>query len=345
MLTEDLQVKPASRRTRLAVGIAAAAVLIAGGAVRLGLTFSSSDEASESCPVISELDFTFGKYAIPEDKDSYRCRDFDKLPNGCTYWVTGFEPIISAGLEGVVHHMLLFSTDRMKSTCPYTCFDMPEAVGIDAAWAVGTGKIEWPAGMGYTIGGFKQSLQMHYNNHQQLTGLVDSQSGLRLTLTSIPPKTTITSILVGLHPLGKLSIPGRKKNVTRFVECSPRLRGNVTILAYTTHAHKLGISVISEVRHGMQKGGTFNNVVGDVGSDPYFDFNYQQVKMFPVGQERHLVPGDSVRVICGYNSLSRKGKTRGGWGSDDEMCMTMIYAYPSQNVRSTSCFSDYSYSL
>mmetsp|Transcript_121825 Transcript_121825/g.272014 ORF Transcript_121825/g.272014 Transcript_121825/m.272014 type:complete len:149 (+) Transcript_121825:74-520(+) len=84
---------------------------------------------------------------------------------------------------------------------------------------------------------------------------------------------------------------------------------------------------------------------GDVGSDPFYMFDLQQIKMFPAGQERHLEPGDSVRVICSYRSTSRVAGTSSGWGSEDEMCMTALYAYPSENVETNNCFSDSSFEV
>lgn len=349
VLTEGLDVRPFSFRTKLATGIAVVVLLVAGGAVRLGLSLDDGDEESTDCPAYSELEFTFEQFNIPQDKDTYRCRNFDAIPTGCTYWVTEFEPIITNNMAGVVHHMLLFSVEGQESTCPYTCFDMPNAVGMDAAWAVGQGKITWPEGMGYTIGGYKQALQMHYYNYDQASGLVDVRSGIRIKVTSTPPSVRIVNLIIGLHPLGELYLPPRMQRVSRWVECTPRLRGNVTVLAYATHAHKLGVSVITEVRRGQYgpgAGGMFGSrVVGDVGNTPSYDFDFQDVKMFPSGQERHLTPGDTVRVICGYNTLSRREDTWSGWGSENEMCMTMIYAYPSENVESTNCLSDYSYSV
>ena len=73
---------------------------------------------------------------------------------------------------------------------------MPNAVGIDAAWAVGSGTITWPQGTAYAIGGYKQALQMHYSNYLQVAGQVDIRSGIKLKLTSTKPTNTIDNIII-----------------------------------------------------------------------------------------------------------------------------------------------------
>jgi len=349
VVTDGVHVSRASHCARLSVGIAVPLVMLGASAVRLALSLRSSDGDPVACPEVSELNYTFDHHIVPQDTDSYRCRGYDFL-SGCTYWVTEFEPIITSGSEAVVQNMMLFSTQNTVSSCPYTCFDTPDATGVDAAWTLGSDKVKWPQGMAYTIGGSKQALRLQYHNYQQNAGQLDVRAGLKLKLTSTPPSFTITNIMIGLHPAGRLTIPGKTDRVVRFAECSPRLRGNVTILAYITHAHELGVSVITEVRrHQLSTPngglGLTSAVVGDVGSDPFYDLKNRSLKMFPSGHQRHLTPGDSVRVICIYNSTMRDGHTSSGWGMEDEMCMTTIYAYPSENVGSTSCFSDFSYSL
>jgi len=346
-LTGKVVLGKTSRPVKIMVALSATAILLIGAGIRLGLSLKGGEE-TPACPALTELDFTFNEFAIPQAQDTYRCRDYDKIPNGCTYYVTEWEPIITNGLAGIVHHMLLFSTETSKSDCPYTCFDMPDAVGVDAAWAIGGGPVKFPDGVSYRIGGHKQALQMHYYNSMLSNSLVDVGSGIKLKLTSTPPAIAIlTSMLIGLHPLGNLWIEPGLDNKTVFAECRPRLLGPVTVLAYATHAHKLGFSILTEIRRETQlPDGTFKvDSVGDVGSDPFYMFDLQQVKMFPAGQERHLEPGDSVRVICSYRSTSRVAGTSSGWGSEDEMCMTALYAYPSENVETNNCFSDSSFEV
>eukprot|EP00927_Polykrikos_kofoidii_P021020 TRINITY_DN20048_c0_g1_i1.p1 TRINITY_DN20048_c0_g1~~TRINITY_DN20048_c0_g1_i1.p1 ORF type:complete len:1231 (+),score=141.58 TRINITY_DN20048_c0_g1_i1:471-3695(+) len=347
-LTGRVVLAKASRPVKIVTATSAIAILVVGAAIRLWLSLSEGGEEIPACPALIELDFTFDEYAIPQAQDSYRCRDFDKIPSGCTYYVTEWEPIITNGLTGVVHHMILFATDTSKSTCPYTCFDMPNALGTDAAWAVGGGQVKFPDGVSYPIGGHTNTLQIHYNNAMLQNSLVDVRSGIKLKLTSTPPtNASLTSMIVGLHPLGNLWIEPGRENTTLFVDCAPRLLGPVTVLAYSTHAHKLGFSVLTEIRRETQSpGGAFKvDTVGDVGSDPSYRFDLQQIKMFPAGQERHLEPGDIIRVICSFRSTSRMAGTSSGWGSDDEMCMTILYAYPRENVGTANCLSDHSFEV
>lgn len=345
MLTDTVELVPASRRTRLITAAAVIFILAVGITTRLALSVAAATSSleTESCPALTELEFTFNEFTVPEEVDSYRCRDYDKLPSGCTYYITEWEPIVTDGVAGVVHHMILFATEISKSTCPYTCFDMPNAIGMDAAWAVGGGSVKFPDGVSYPIGGHKHALQMHYYNPFQKKSLIDMGSGIKLKLTSTPPSVgSLTNLIIGLHPLGELHIQPGMENTTFFVDCSPRLSGPVTVLAHAPHAHKLGFSILTEVRRqtdfGFQK-------VSDVGNDPYYQFDDQRIRMFNPGEERQLQPGDTVRVICSYKSTSRTDWTSSGWGSLDEMCMTIIYAYPRHNVDNTNCLANAAFEI
>jgi hypothetical protein len=349
-LTDKIELHVFPRKVRWSTGAVAVVILLVGGAIRLWLSLRSDDSTSVTCPDITELEFTFENFNVPEEQDSYRCRGFDAIPSTCTYYVTEVEPMVKPEMMGTVHHMILYGIEGAASSCPYTCFDMPHARDIVAAWAIGQGPLVWPSGTALPIGGFKLDLQVHYENALLTSGIVDTKSGLKLKLTSTKPENQLSTLGIGLQPLGDLTIPGGQANVTRYVECTPQLTGEVTAVAYATHAHKLGFSVISEVRRtpsGSGSGSSFSapQIVGDVGSTPNYDFNFQNVQMFAAGQERQLLPGDTVRITCSYDSTSRWEPTHSGYGSADEMCMTFLFVYPSSHVGSKFCFSNYAFEV
>jgi hypothetical protein len=346
-LIEDVEVRVFSWKARWGTGAVALLLLLIGGIVRLSLSLRSDETSTAVCPEIMELNFTFENFQIPEEQDTYRCRGFSAIPPACTYYITQVDPIVAPGMQSIVHHMLLFGIEGESSSCPYTCFDMPHARDMYAGWAVGVGSVVWPQGTAYAIGGRDIDLQMHYENYNLASGLVDTRSGLSVKLRSTPPENTLTSISIGLHPLGDLEIPPGQTNVTRYTDCTLQLGGPVTVIAFSTHAHRLGTSVLSELRRPSSSSaqGSFHSVVGDVGSTPYYNFNYQHVEQFQPGDERQVLPGDTVRVMCTYDSTSRYETTRSGWGSSDEMCITFIYAYPSEHVSSSSCLRSYAMSF
>eukprot|EP00928_Gymnodinium_smaydae_P093420 TRINITY_DN7758_c1_g2_i1.p1 TRINITY_DN7758_c1_g2~~TRINITY_DN7758_c1_g2_i1.p1 ORF type:complete len:1195 (-),score=118.13 TRINITY_DN7758_c1_g2_i1:303-3887(-) len=344
VLMEHVDVPVVSKRARYLTGISVLAILTIAGGIRIALSFRNVQDPTPTCPELQELEFTFESFAVPGDSsDSYRCRGYDAVPPACNYYVQEMEPIIDPKLRGVVHHMVLFAVDAEEQTCPFTCYDMPDARGIDVAWAIGVNKVRWPDDVAYTLGGYRQALQMHYWNPDLRNDLHDSKSGLRLKLSTSPPKHKLTNINVGLHPLGYLRIPPGSSNATRYVECALDLEDEVTVIAFTTHAHKTGIAVKTEVRRSPNSlnSGIFADAVnvGDVGSTPFYDFNFQSIEQFPTGQERKVKPGDVVRVICSFDTRGRMWETRGGWGSEDEMCMTFLYVYPSSNVKNRNCLA------
>jgi len=192
--------------------------------------------------------------------------------------------------------------------------------------------------MAIAIGGTKQALQIHYNNLHMESGVVDTRSGLRLKLSPTPPTTTSAAYFVGLHPRGDLSIPPMSSNSTFSVDCRPKLLGDVTVVAYATHAHKLGFSVMSDLRRPVSPGSLDTLSVGDVGSTPNFNFNYQTITNFEENDYRTIKPGDAVRVQCGFDSTGRTFTTWGGFGSEDEMCMTTLYVAPAGNLAESGCW-------
>uniref|UniRef100_A0A7S2LW33 SSD domain-containing protein n=2 Tax=Zooxanthella nutricula TaxID=1333877 RepID=A0A7S2LW33_9DINO len=340
-LTNGLEVPPASSKVRVGTCAAVGLILLVGCGIRMYLSLSSGQEDQVTCPPIKEFEFTFEDYAVPSDTyDDYRCRGFDAIPPACTYYIQEVEPIIAPGLEHVVHNMILFSTARRQASCPFTCFDMPDARGVDAGWAVGMGPVRWPDGMAYALGGYRQTLQMHYRNWNLSAGLVDTRSGLRMKVAAQAPTWVLVSINVGLHPLGHLRIPPGRRNTTVYTDCAPVLTGPVKVQAFSTHAHKLGIAVVTKVLRPPSDVTGPALDIGHVGSTPRFDFNSQRMEQFPPGSQPELRPGDTIRVTCTFDSTARDRATRSGWGSDDEMCMTFIYAYPREHISSQACLTE-----
>jgi len=58
--------------------------------------------------------------------------------------------------------------------------------------------------------------------------------------------------------------------------------------------------------------------------EPYYDFNFQQIS--PVNLT--LLPGDTLRVDCLYNSMGRSQNTTLGLATTNEMCVAFLHYWP-----------------
>eukprot|EP00928_Gymnodinium_smaydae_P034924 TRINITY_DN24652_c0_g1_i1.p1 TRINITY_DN24652_c0_g1~~TRINITY_DN24652_c0_g1_i1.p1 ORF type:complete len:509 (-),score=36.98 TRINITY_DN24652_c0_g1_i1:90-1595(-) len=322
-------------KVRTGTAVVCAVILLTGIAVRMGLSLTPMSTDASECPAYDTIDFTFEEYAVPKMKDSYRCRGYDKTPVGCQYYITKVDPIVTDGLIGVVHHMILSSTSKEVSSCPFMCFDMPDVVKLDAGWAVGSDGITYPDGLGQAFGGFPQALQMHYYNFANRSDIIDKRSGIRLHVTTKRPKHVVEGLLIGVHPLGEMRIPGRRNLTVYQAECKPLLTGDFTIVNYAPHAHKLGRRILTEHRRPINASHT--KFLSDIGNADPYHFDYQTVTQYAPAEYKILRPGDSIRVTCHFDSTSRTRDTVTGWGSEDEMCMTFLQGFPKENLADPNC--------
>ncbi|XP_020615038.1 DBH-like monooxygenase protein 1 [Orbicella faveolata] len=126
------------------------------------------------------------KMAIPKGRTNYLCAVFEMPKFNETHHMIKVEPVIQAGHEGVVHHMLLY---ECSDTFPdhhlnYTgrCYtrNMPPAVedctggSSIAAWAIGGKEFYYPENAGFPLGRADSPkvviLEIHYDNPEEKEG-------------------------------------------------------------------------------------------------------------------------------------------------------------------------------
>lgn len=217
------------------------------------------------------------------------------------------------------------------------CSGTPDAVGLTAALDLGAPGLNWPVGMAQAFGGHNQILQLHHHNPSQIGGLTDIESGVRLKMTTERPRNVITGLTVGLHPYGEMAIPPNVSNVTMQVDCALNITGKVQVVAYAPRAHGLGRKILTQILRPHHHNPTTLLRVGDVGDVEHYDFNSQRIWQYNSTEYQTLLPGDTVRVLCNYDSRSRAAVTSAGFGSEDEMCMTFLFVYPQEHVSDTNC--------
>ncbi|KAI8607127.1 PHM/PNGase F domain-containing protein [Chytriomyces sp. MP71] len=204
-------------------------------------------------------------------------------------------------------------------------------------WAPGNGMTVYPAEAGLPIGsgGFEYfSLQIHYNNPDGLSKVVDS-SGFKFYYTSVLRKYDIGLLLVGQFDL---TIPGNSSTYTDSdtgicpSTCTSKFPGNITIISNVLHMHTLGFNISTRQIRGSQE-------IIPLGERHYYDFNYQGVSP-PTDPNAVLMPGDTLLTKCRFKPTSglRNNVTHFGENTADEMCLNYISYYP-RNPKISVCYA------
>jgi len=214
-------------------------------------------------------------------------------------------------------------------------------VTIGFIWAVGSGPLEMPPGVGVRIGtqtpyAFSQIvIEFHYTNPNYISGVVDN-SGVRITMTPTPrsidsgvltlgdPVVTFGTIAPGLSAYSvEASCPS---------SCTSKWTNPIHVFGDLLHMHAAGTRMIT---NQFSSAGTMLRTTNRV---EYYSYAFQQLT--PVNFT--VNPGDRFNTHCTYNTVGRTNTTKFGTGSLDEMCMDFLFYYPilylpSTNATMTMC--------
>nr|QII19197.1 dopamine beta-hydroxylase [Sinonovacula constricta] len=288
---------------------------------------------------VKYIDILSRNYLLPPAKTTYHCFAF-KMPDIGKHHMIKFEPIVTPGNEGHVHHFVL---SRCNVSNPDDidgihgmCYDdrpkaLPQCNEQILAWAVGGEAFYFPESVGFSMGGPEDGnlyvLEIHYDNPSQRSGVIDN-SGIRLTLTSSLRAEEAGMLMIGDTVTFSQLIPPGRQNFVTVGMCNDKCiqesleSSNLTeinIFAIFQHSHLIG----REIRTRHFRNGT---EIEPLQNDPFYDFNFQETRKLP--KVVKVRQGDSLSVDCVYDSTSRVGLTFGGLSTSDEMCLSFIYYYP-----------------
>jgi len=192
------------------------------------------------------------------------------------------------------------------------------------AWGKGGGPFAFPAITGVEIGSTGRmyvALQVHYNNPNNVTGLVD-RSGVNVYRTNQIRATQAGLFLFGttnftlLPQIPEYSISG---------SCPSAQTGavipaaGVTAISSFLHSHQRGRRMWTEVwRNGVK--------VASLGNNQNYDFNLQKVVGFVpfVGLQKN----DTITTYCTYDMTKDTQNVTNGELTTNEMCLNFVYYYP-----------------
>ncbi|XP_078694608.1 DBH-like monooxygenase protein 1 homolog [Branchiostoma floridae x Branchiostoma belcheri] len=295
------------------------------------------------------VDLLMNNVSVPADQDTtYWCRVFELPELAGKHHMIKYEPIITPGNEGVVHHLLIYSCQKDSSVTflpqehpGHQCYtpNMPRdwypcyGGSLLAAWAIGAEAMAYPAHVGFPIGDVDDSryvlVEMHYDNPQLASGIRDS-SGLRLTLTPELRDHDMGILEVGVLVNKHHVVPPSAEGFVSAGFCNPNclnafleeLGEPIHIIGLELHSHLLGVKMSARLIH--------NGTETEIARDDNYDFNLQFFRMLK--KEVTVYPGDTLVTECTYRSTHKEKVTYGGPGTPDEMCETFFLYYPRFNL-------------
>jgi hypothetical protein len=254
-------------------------------------------------------------YAIKkgaDQLDQYVCYGYEATVAKKRH-VIGMGPKIDN--KKVIHHILLFQSNKAESTTPFACESTGDALNwqLVGGWAPGGGAYELPPEVGFPeeAGTTHWVMQIHYNNSQGLEGATDSTGYELCTTDQLRPNDA------GMMALGstKFEIPPRSEHKIKCDYTLPSTFQGRTIFGMAPHMHGRGMAMSTE-----RVTGSATETVLDQKS-----FSWENQSVFPVSKK--INGNDVLRTHCTWKNTSSDTVTYGE-RTEDEMCFMFAAYYP-----------------
>ncbi|KAK3089057.1 hypothetical protein FSP39_000478 [Pinctada imbricata] len=293
-----------------------------------GLNCPSLDR--ENSNDLLNVTLRFPETPVPAVETTYLCMTFD-LPNDTDYHLIATQPIINN--EYVMHHILLYGCDDnvRPQTVPGEC-NMGSCNIIIGGWTVGSYGDCSHEDAGFLVGrsGFKRvMMQFHWNNPMQVTNYKDS-SGMLLHLTRNMRMNNAGVLMVGQS---YLLLPPGEERINVEGDCTAQmsrafLKGPIRFVSAVNHMHYLG-------RYMRMEHYRANIKLRDFTYEE--NFSYDSPKGFEYPNSIEFLPGDEIRLTCGFQTKDRSKTVFSGEGTSDEMCYGFLTFYPLENINYPHC--------
>jgi len=314
------------------------------------IDLGSSQRAFPPADADDTVELLFDKYAVPSVVTTYACQSFDvKDANNASRHIVAIEPAVQEENMQYVHHFVLHVcragsyTTAHETARPCIGFSPtgnPESgcYSVYYAWARGIDALSLPEEAGYLLHNAESTfiLEIHYDNPEGESGIVDS-SGVRMHTTSqLRPNDAATVVLGdGFVSRSQLADPSIKTDVVYRHECpsscTSQLGQELNMFASFLHMHYYGKQIWTNV---YDEGGEFVQTLNQV---DHWDGGYQR---FPVFSEPFkLQPGQQLETSCVYDVSKADKAVVPGPESHNEMCMDFVAYYPRQMLASGEFWS------
>jgi hypothetical protein len=269
----------------------------------------------------------------PDKPDDYHCFIVDPGIDADTF-ITGYD--IQPGDGRIVHHVALFAfpnenaeaeaaaLDAAEEGPGYTCFGGAgvSSVSLVGSWVPGGGATIVPAGTGIRhTAGRKFVIQMHYNI-PAAGGPYADRSKVNLMLSKDPALQPAFFLSAGAF---EISLPPAEAHAA----ATGALPLSVLAEYFNLPAFN-GIRVWGVLPHMHLAGRTLRSVAKAPGKEQCitdvdrWDFHWQNLWW---NETPYDVSADStIHTTCGYDTRGRTVTTVMGEGTNDEMCINVLYA-------------------
>jgi hypothetical protein len=254
-------------------------------------------------------------YTMPAtEKDVYTCYGFDQTVSSKRH-ATAFR--IKVDNAKIVHHVLLFQSDKAVSSTPQPCAATALAGWrMVYGWSPGSKGRELPAEAGIPIEGTTHwVVQVHYNNSKGYSGEKDS-TGFEMCTTDSLRKYDADMLVWGTRDIS--IAPKSKLDLSCSFKPSSIWMPAIHIVSGSPHMHGRGRSFTTTLK--KKDGRTI-----DLGSTAAFDWGNQQ--SYPVAPDTIVEPDDTVVTRCVFENTG-SSTVQWGEGTDDEMCFNFTMYYP-----------------
>jgi hypothetical protein len=277
--------------------------------------------------------------------DEYRCFLFD-APNAADAFLTGYA--VTPGEPSIVHHVLAFivdpqatgqggqtnaaiiqslhdaSPDRLGWPCFGAAGDGVKVSGVPVTWAPGQGVVNYPTGMGVPLKTTdKLVIQIHYNLADPTSAGKSDSTTVHLQFASAVGRQIAFSLPDGfLDTLGNPtpdSLPPGQAD---------------TAYTWTRTGHDLGldglpsVDLVGVMPHMHGRGIRQTMLIGPAGNMACashlegWDFHWQEFYFYKTPPQ--LTPDSQIQVTCDYDTTADTAPVLPGWGTRNEMCLTVL---------------------
>ena len=298
----------------------------------------------------------FSNYTIPAATTTYACQAFS-FPTTSDKYIVAVKPVYNEATKKYPHHAILHvcqqNTYWNDHQMPRLCGgngDSPlgdtnsECSSLMWSWAVGLGDFILPPEAHFHVGSGNAKishvvLEIHYDNPQHLTNIVDS-TGFEAFYVDSPRTYNAAGMTLG-DPTASFSkftgtsvpydvgaLPPATEKIHRQAtcpsSCTNDLNSTITVFSGFLHMHNFGEKMYTQ--HYNSSGAllrTTNRV-------DFWDNGFQQMRddndfTFQIAR------GDSLQTHCFFNSKQHSsGHIAFGGATADEMCMDFLFYYPAQ---------------
>ena len=276
-------------------------------------------------------------YAVTTEETQYYCHAFE-YPDVDDQQVINYKVLLDQ--DRVVHHMILYSSDDADPAAGFfDCSTMPPGSEPMWAWAPGSDEFVLPPNVGFDTPKYG-ILQVHYNNPNGLSGLVD-RSGVLMNITSTAREYSAGFFITGIST-GQIEVPPEKNayglaGVRQQIPSS--LNGKI-VFSSVLHMHLIGKRIWTRLWRDGEVLIDPDTGTDALGHKDAYDYNFQSFDTRSVTFQS----GDELQTTCIYENTVQRGidfgnpraaaglSVSGGESTQEEMCLSFVAYYPATSA-------------